>query len=100
MKTSFFDYKNFCPRFKEKHVLNSCKKKTFNENLNMSVSIRRRVTRNQGFTVIIFDKDHIYNWPTNIHEHNEILKLYKQDRTYEGIYNDHSELISHLQNSD
>ena len=66
----------------------------------MSVSIRRRVTRNQGFTVIIFDKDHIYNWPTNIHEHNEILKLYKQDRTYDGIYNDHAELISHLHNSD
>ena len=65
----------------------------------MSVSIRRRVTRNQGFTVIIFDKDHIYNWPTNIHEHNEILKLYKQDRLHEGIYNDHSELISHRDES-
>ena len=43
----------------------------------MSVSIRREVTFNQGYTVIVFDKDHFYKWPTNIHEHNEIMRLYK-----------------------
>ena len=56
----------------------------------MSVSIRREVTFNQGYTVIVFDKDHFYKWPTNIHEHNEILRLYKQDTFYEGINNDYS----------
>jgi hypothetical protein len=60
----------------------------------MSVSIRRRVTRRQGYTVIVFDKDHIYNWPTSIREHNEILKLYKQDRSHPGIHNDHAHLCS------
>ena len=56
----------------------------------MSVSIRRERTFNQSYTVIVFDNDHIYRWPTNDYEHNEILKLYKQDRSYNGIINDHS----------
>ena len=29
----------------------------------MSVSIRREVTFNQGYTVIVFDKDHFYSGP-------------------------------------
>ena len=36
----------------------------------MSVSVRREVS-NQGYTVIVFDKDHQYRWPTNMYEHNE-----------------------------
>ena len=40
--------------------------------------------------MIVFDRDHFYKWPTNIHEHNEILRLYKQDTFYEGINNDYS----------
>ena len=56
--------------------------------MSMSVIIRRRVTRDQGYTVIMFDKDHVYDWPTTIREHNEILKLYLQDRPHEGVLND------------
>ena len=54
------------------------------------VSIRRRRTRNQSYTVIVFDKDNIHEWPTNEHEHAEIMKIFKQDKPYEGIINDYT----------
>jgi hypothetical protein len=54
------------------------------------VSIRRRRTRNQSYTVIVFDKNNIHQWPTNEHEHCEIMKIFKQDKPYEGIINDYT----------
>ena len=42
------------------------------------VSIRRKRTRTQSYTVIVFDKDNIHEWPTNEHEH------------YKGIINDYT----------
>tara|TARA_A100001515_G_scaffold135107_1_gene125787 strand:- start:67 stop:258 length:192 start_codon:yes stop_codon:yes gene_type:complete len=56
----------------------------------MSVSIRRKVSRRQSYTVIMFDKDNIHEWPTNEHEHCEIMKIFKQDKPYEGIINDYT----------
>jgi len=54
------------------------------------VSIRRKRTRTQSYTVITFDKNNRHVWPTNEHEHHEIMKIFKQDKPYEGIINDYS----------
>ena len=51
------------------------------------VRITRKRKRRQSYTVIVFDKDHIYEWPTNEYEHNQIMKIFKQDKPYEGIIN-------------
>lgn len=52
--------------------------------------IRRKVTRNQGYTVLMLPGYH-REWPTSEHEHREIEKLFLQDRAYEDIVNDFSE---------
>lgn len=54
------------------------------------VSIRRKHTRNQSYTVIVFDKDNIHEWPTNDYEHNKIMEIFKQDKYYEDILNDYT----------
>ena len=64
----------------------------------MSVSVRREVSFNQGYTIIVFDKDHQYRWPTNMYEHNEIMRLYKQDGLYDGIQNDYTKWKKLLKN--
>tara|TARA_B100001564_G_C20116467_1_gene435991 strand:+ start:349 stop:540 length:192 start_codon:yes stop_codon:yes gene_type:complete len=56
----------------------------------MSVVIRRKVTSTKSFTVIVFDKDHTHQWPTNDHEHAEIEKIFMQDKPYDGIINDYT----------
>ena len=56
--------------------------------LAIMVSIRRKRTFSQSFTVIIFDKYNRYEWPTSEYEHGEIMKIFKQDKPYEGILND------------
>ena len=45
----------------------------------MSVVIRRRRGFSKSYTVIMFDKDNIHEWPTNDHEHAEIEKIFLQD---------------------
>ncbi|MGH8017803.1 MAG: hypothetical protein ACREIA_05845 [Opitutaceae bacterium] len=50
--------------------------------------IRRLETREQGFTVIMLGRDYYRKFPTSIHEHNEILRIYKQDRRYRDVLND------------
>lgn len=52
--------------------------------------IRRKVTRNQAYTVFMLPGFH-REWPTSDYEHQEILQLFKQDRAYEGIANDFSD---------
>ena len=54
------------------------------------VSIRRKHTRNQSYTIIVFDKDNIHEWPTTDYEHNKIMEIFKQDKYYEGIINDYT----------
>ena len=54
------------------------------------VSIRRKRGFKKSYTVIVFDKYNIHEWPTNEHEHNEIMKIFKQDKPYEGIINDYT----------
>lgn len=49
--------------------------------------IRRQVTRNRGYTVLMLPGYHRM-LPTSEQEHAEILRLYCQDRRYPGIEND------------
>ncbi len=50
--------------------------------------IRRLETREQGYTVLMLGRDYHRQFPTSIHEHNEILRIYKQDRRYRDVLND------------
>ncbi len=52
--------------------------------------IRRKVTREQSYTVLMLPGYH-REWPTSDREHLDILKVFKQDRPYEDIVNDFKE---------
>jgi hypothetical protein len=54
--------------------------------------IRRAVDKHCSYTVI-FLKGEPPKWiPTSDYEHNRILEIYKQDKPYEGIINDFSDI--------
>jgi hypothetical protein len=54
--------------------------------------IRRAVDKHRSYTVI-FLKGEPPKWiPTSDYEHNRILEIYKQDKPYEGIVNDFSDI--------
>jgi len=54
--------------------------------------IRRAVDKHRSYTVI-FLKGEQPKWiPTSDYEHNRILEIYKQDKPYEGIINDFSDI--------
>lgn len=50
--------------------------------------VRRKVTFNQGYTVLMLPGGYYKEIPTNEREHAEILKLYKQDKPYQDVVND------------
>ena len=52
--------------------------------------IRRRVERDKSYTVFMMP-GYFKEWPTSDYEHQEILKIFKQDRYISGIVNDYSE---------
>ena len=54
--------------------------------------IRRAVDKHRSYTVL-FLKGESPKWiPTSDYEHNRILEIYKQDKPYEGIINDFSDI--------
>jgi hypothetical protein len=54
--------------------------------------IRRAVDKHRSYTVI-FLKGEPPKWiPTTDYEHQRILEIYKQDKPYEGIINDFSQI--------
>lgn len=54
--------------------------------------IRRAVDKHRSYTVL-FLKGEPPKWiPTTDYEHQRILEIYKQDKPYEGIVNDFSEV--------
>lgn len=53
--------------------------------------IRRLVTREQGYTILMLPPDIYHRFPTTEHEHHRILQIYRQDRAHAGILNDFSE---------
>jgi hypothetical protein len=54
--------------------------------------IRRLVDRRRAYTALLLPGEPPRVFPTSDHEHARILQLYKQDRPYEGIVNDFTEL--------
>jgi hypothetical protein len=56
------------------------------------IMIRRAVDKHRAYTVI-FLKGEPPKWiPTSDYEHQRILEIYKQDKRYEGILNDFTDL--------
>jgi len=56
------------------------------------IIIRRAVDKHRAYTVI-FLKGEQPKWiPTSDYEHQRILEIYKQDKRYEGILNDFTDL--------
>jgi len=54
--------------------------------------IRRAVDKHRSYTVL-FLKGEPPKWrPTTDYEHNRILEIYKQDKPYDGIVNDFSDI--------
>ena len=54
--------------------------------------IRRMVDRHRSYTGIFLPGEPPRIFPTTDHEHGRILQIYKQDKAYEGVINDFSEL--------
>jgi hypothetical protein len=50
--------------------------------------IRRLETRTQGYTVIMLPPDYRKVIPTDEREHNDILRIFKQDQRYRDVLND------------
>ena len=56
------------------------------------IIIRRAVDKHRAYTVI-FLKGEPPKWiPTSDYEHQRMLEIYKQDKRYEGILNDFTDL--------
>jgi len=58
--------------------------------------IRRAVDRKRAYTVIMLPGEPPKWIPTSDYEHQRILEIYKQDKFYEGIENDFTELKKNL----
>jgi hypothetical protein len=56
------------------------------------IVIRRLVDRHRAYTAIFLPGEPARIFPTTEHEHGRILQIYKQDRAYEGIENDFTDL--------
>ena len=54
--------------------------------------IRRLVDRRRAYTALLRPGEPPRVFPTSDHEHARILQIYKQDRPYDGIVNDFTEL--------
>ena len=56
------------------------------------ILIRRAVDKHKAYTVIMLKGEEPRWIPTTDYEHQRILEIYKQDKYYEGIENDFTEL--------
>ena len=56
------------------------------------IIIRRAVDKHRAYTVIFLKGDPPKWIPTSDYEHQRILEIYKQDKRYEGILNDFTDL--------
>jgi hypothetical protein len=54
--------------------------------------IRRAVDKHRSYTVLFLQGEPPKWIPTTDYEHQRILEIYKQDRFYEGIVNDFSQI--------
>ena len=56
------------------------------------IFIRRAVDKHKAYTVIMLPGEPTKWIPTTDYEHQRILEIFKQDKYYEGIENDFTEL--------
>lgn len=56
------------------------------------IVIRRLVDRHRAYTAIFLKGEPARVFPTTDYEHARILQIYLQDRPYEGIHNDHTDV--------
>ena len=61
--------------------------------------VRRLVDRHRAYTALFLKGEEPRIFPTTDYEHARILQIYKQDKAYEGIVNDFSELGLFLPNA-
>ena len=54
--------------------------------------IRRMVDKNKSYTAIFLKGEPPRIFPTTDYEHARILQIYKQDKKYEGILNDFTDI--------
>lgn len=54
--------------------------------------IRRMVDKNKSYTAIFLKGEPPRIFPTTDYEHARILQIYKQDKKYEGIMNDFTDI--------
>ena len=54
--------------------------------------IRRMVDKNKSYTAIFLKGEPPRIFPTTDYEHARILQIYKQDKKYEGIENDFTDV--------
>jgi len=57
------------------------------------IVIRRLVDRHRAYTAIFLRGEPPRIFPTSDHEHGRILAIYLQDRPYEGVVNDFTDLV-------
>jgi len=56
------------------------------------IVIRRMIDKHKAYTVIFLKGEEPKIIPTTDYEHNRILQIFKQDKPYEGILNDFTDL--------
>ena len=56
------------------------------------IFIRRASKKGKDYTVIMLKGEEPKWIPTTDYEHNRILEIYKQDKAYDGIENDFSDI--------
>jgi len=55
------------------------------------ILIRRQLDKNKAYTCIMLPGEEPKVFPTSEYEHKRILEIYKQDKQYQNVINDHSE---------
>lgn len=63
------------------------------------ILIRRATDRHRAYTVIMLKGEEPKWIPTSDYEHQRILEIFLQDKYYEGIENDFTELQINILNS-
>jgi hypothetical protein len=53
--------------------------------------VRRLVDRQRAYTALFLKGEPPRIFPTTDYEHARILQIYRQDRPYPGIHNDHTD---------
>ena len=64
------------------------------------IVIRRMVDKHRAYTAIFLKGEPAKVFPTSDQEHSRILQIFKQDRSYDGILDDFSDLVATLKSEE